>query len=110
MRRERRGEEDGLRSRLRVLSDDVYQAGELTADEALCGRDGQEVCAEEEKENEENPRQPDGATGQETASSVLRCAFAVIKKKKLSKDAYAGVINNARKTADPALRPVPKIS
>lgn len=81
MRRERRGEEDGLRSRLRVLSDDVYQAGALTTDEALCGRDGQEVFAEEEEENEENPRQPDGATGQETASSVLRCAVAVIKKK-----------------------------
>lgn len=97
-----------------MLSDDVYQAGEPTADEALCGRDGQEVCGEEGKENEENPRQPDGATGQETASSVLRCAFAVVtkkrEKKKLAKDAYAGVINNARKTADPALRPVPKIS
>lgn len=65
-----------------MLSDDVYQAGELTADEALCGRDEQEVCGEEEKENEENPRQPDGATGQETASSVLRCVFAVVKKEK----------------------------
>lgn len=32
------------------------------------------------------------------------------RKNKLAKDAYAGVINNARKTADPALRPVPKIS
>lgn len=67
-----------------MLSDDVYQAGELTADEALCGRDAQEACAEEEKENEENPRQPDGATGQETTSSGLRCAFAVKKKKEIS--------------------------
>lgn len=76
-----RREEDGLRSRLRVLSDDVYPAGELTADRALCGKDRQEVCGEEEKENEENPRQPDGATGQETTSSVLRCAFAGVKKR-----------------------------
>lgn len=76
---------------------------------SLSGRGEQEVSAENEKENEENPPQPDGATGQETASSVLRCAFAVIKKK-LAKDAYADVINNVRKTADPVLRPVPKIS
>lgn len=94
-----------------MLSEDVYQARELTRDEALSlsGRGEQEVSAENEKENEENPLQPDGATGQETASSVLRCAFAVIKKK-LAKDAYADVINNVRKTADPVLRPVPKIS
>lgn len=65
-----------------MLSDDVYQAGELTADEALCGGDGQEVYGEQEIENEENSRQPDGATGQETASSVLRCAFAVVEKKR----------------------------
>lgn len=92
-----------------MLSDDVYPAGELTADEALCGRDRQEVCGEEEREKEENSRQPDGATGQETASSVLCCAFTAVKKK-LTKNAYAVVINNVRKTADPVLRPVPKIS
>lgn len=76
-----RRREDGLRSSLRVLSDDVYPAGELTTYEALCGRDRQEICGEEEKEDEGNPRQPDGATGQETASSVLRCVLCRGKKR-----------------------------